>query len=43
MIAISALPWVMLGKKNALTRANGFVLLASYAGYLAYLLMRGAV
>ncbi len=43
MIAISALPWVMLGKKNALTRANGCVLLASYAGYLVYLLARGAV
>lgn len=43
MIGISAMPWLMMGKSDTLSRANGCMLLASYAGYLGFLLYRGAV
>ncbi|MFH1983153.1 MAG: calcium/sodium antiporter [Pseudomonadota bacterium] len=43
MVGISALPWVMMGKNDILTRGNGCVLLACYATYLGFLVFRGAV
>jgi len=40
MMAISALPFLMPRKTNILTRANGAVLLTTYGGYLAYLVIK---
>ncbi|MDX9785958.1 MAG: calcium/sodium antiporter [Desulfobacterales bacterium] len=40
MMFISFLPWVMMRRTYTLTRVNGLVLLACYAGYLIYLVGR---
>lgn len=40
MFATSAMPWFMLRKTNTISRANGALLLAVYAGYLFYLILK---
>jgi cation:H+ antiporter len=39
-IAVSALPWVMLRRDGTVGRFDGAVLLATYGGFLAYLILR---
>ncbi len=38
MLVVSALPWAMMRKDLTVSRNNGLVLLACYAGYLIYLI-----
>ena len=40
MMAISAMPWLMMTKGYVISRMNGVILLASYLGYLGYLIIR---
>jgi len=40
MIFTSFLPWLMMRKNFTVTRRDGFVLIACYAGYLAYLIVK---
>lgn len=40
MLFTSFLPWLMLRKNDTITRADGFILLACYVGYLAYLVTK---
>ncbi|MBT8372914.1 MAG: calcium/sodium antiporter [Deltaproteobacteria bacterium] len=40
MLFTSFLPWLMMRKNFAVSRGNGFVLLACYIGYLAYLIVK---
>jgi cation:H+ antiporter len=37
MIVVALLLWLMMRKKNALSRADGFVLLSIYAAYIVWL------
>ncbi len=41
LITVILIPLVYVGKKNALTRKEGIVLLVMYLGYLSYLIIRG--
>ena len=40
MMFTSFLPWLMMRKNFSVSRGNGFVLLACYIGYLAYLIVK---
>ena len=40
MLFTSFLPLVMLRKNNTITRLDGFILLACYAGYITYLIIK---
>jgi len=40
MMFTSFLPWLMMRKNFTVTRRDGFVLLACYAGYLTYLIVK---
>ncbi|MDM8544422.1 calcium/sodium antiporter [Desulfococcaceae bacterium HSG9] len=40
MMVISAMPWLMMTKGYVISRANGVILLASYLGYLGYLIIK---
>jgi cation:H+ antiporter len=40
MIFTSFLPWVMMRKSSTVSRKNGIILLACYAGYLGYLIAK---
>jgi len=40
MMFTSFLPWLMMRKNFTITRRDGFILLACYAGYLAYLIVK---
>lgn len=41
MMAVSALPLLMIRKTYTVSRMDGMVLLATYGGYLAYLILKG--
>ena len=41
MLFTSFLPLVMLRKNNTITRLDGFILLACYAGFITYLIIKG--
>jgi cation:H+ antiporter len=40
MLFTSFLPWLMMRKTFTVTRKDGFILLACYVGYLAYLIIK---
>jgi len=40
MIFTSLLPWLMMRRTSTVTRKDGFLLLACYAGYLVYLMIK---
>jgi cation:H+ antiporter len=40
MIFVGFLPWMMMRKDYIITRRDGFILLACYTGYLAYLIVK---
>ena len=40
MLAVSFLPWLMMGKNNTVRRSHGLLLLSCYVGYLGYLIVK---
>ncbi|MBN2125178.1 MAG: calcium/sodium antiporter [Deltaproteobacteria bacterium] len=43
MMATSLMPWIMMRKTNTVTRLDGVILLASYVGYIVYLVTVRAI
>ena len=41
MMLTSILPWFMMRRPLTVTRGDGLLLLACYAGYLGYLIIKG--